>query len=395
MKNTDILKKTMPFVWTRFGLYLALNIGLIVYLIVVLMLCIGLGGGSIGTILILIAIAVGLGIYIKISGYINYLVKAAHVAVISELSVNGSVPEGTSIVKYGQEQVKKRFVATTVFYGIDALVSGAVKQIQNMISKVGSWFGNIEAIQNIVKIINIFVGIVLGYVDEAVLARIFYKKEEGAWKGAADGVVLYFQNWKEILKNAVGIVVFVIIFYAVGTAATYGLTYGLVVAIAEENILATIVALVAGYLLIDAVKQSFVDSYITISVVNKYMSVTVNQTPAVDLYEKAKGWSRKFKELCGKAETEIATAVAAPAATTTISTGQPTQPVQMSQPVQPQVVQPTQPVQMAQPVQPQVVQPTQPVQMSQPVQPQIAPVEQTIQPTVVPTTTQNVDNTNI
>ena len=384
MKNSEIFSKTMPFVLTRFGLYLGLNIGIIVYLIACLAIFFGAIGGSIGAILVFIAVIIGVCIYIKVTQYINYLVKAAHVAVISELAVNKTMPEGVSVVKYGQEQVKKRFVAASVFYGIDSLVSGAVKQIQTMISRVGSWFGNIEAVQNIVKVINMFIGIVLGYVDEAVLARIFHKKEEGAWKGAAYGVVLYFQNWKEILKNAVGIVIFVIIFYVVGTALTYGLTYGVIIMFAEESILATLIAIIAGYLIIDAIKQSFVDSYITISVVNKYMSITYNQVPAVDLYEKAKGWSKKFSEMCSKAESEIKEVVqgAIPVAATTQSPTPVVAP-QVGTPVQ-SVVQPqTAPVSPvsgggAGPAQQPVMQTVAPSVQSQVVSPQ--PVQQVVQP---------------
>ena len=42
------------------------------------------------------------------------------------------------------------------------------------------------------------------------------------------------------------------------------------------------------------------DSYVTIAVVNKYLPLTINQAPAVDIYEKAQGWSKKFKEMCDK-----------------------------------------------------------------------------------------------
>ena len=71
------------------------------------------------------------------------------------------------------------------------------------------------------------VEIVLGYVDEAVLARVFYKKDENAWKASADGVVLYFENWKEILKNAVMLILMIVGFYAIGMGICCGLFMGL------------------------------------------------------------------------------------------------------------------------------------------------------------------------
>ena len=153
---------------------------------------------------------------------------------------------------------------------------------------------------------------------------------------------------------------------------------------AEESILATLIAIIAGYLIIDAIKQSFVDSYITISVVNKYMSITYNQVPAVDLYEKAKGWSKKFSEMCSKAESEIKEVVqgAIPVAATTQS---PTPVVvpQVGTPVQSAVQPQTAPVSPvsgvnAIPAQQPVMQTVAPSVQSQVVSPQ--PVQQVVQP---------------
>ena len=98
MKNIDIFKKTMPFVWTRFGLYLLLGVGVVAYYILAALLVLGGGESGFG-ILGLFVLILGIAIYAAVSRYLNYLVKAAHVAVIAELSATGTIPEGTSIVK--------------------------------------------------------------------------------------------------------------------------------------------------------------------------------------------------------------------------------------------------------------------------------------------------------
>lgn len=389
MKNGDIFKKTMPFVWRRLGMYLLLNIGIILYFALVIFLITLLASKEaiIGIIIFLIAAPVGLKIYSFGCQYISYMIKAAHVAAIGQLAVHGAMPEGMNVVAFGKSKVKERFVESNVFFGLDKLVTGAVKQIQNMITRVGNIFGNIEIIQNIVKILNLFVEIVLGYVDEAVLARVFYKKEESAWKSSADGVVLYFQNWKEILKNAALIVIGLVLFYGIGT----GLIYLILTALSVVSDIWAIFAIIIGIFLMDVIKQSFIDSYITVSVVNKYMALTVNQAPQFDLYEKAKGWSKKFKELCGKAEAEGAVLGAQPAVAGAVAMQPQVGVVPTTQPVQPAVVPTQQPVMAAQPVQPAVVPvPAAPVAQAPvaptPVQPVpaqptvVAPIEQTVAP---------------
>ena len=385
MKNGDIFKKTMPFVWRRLGMYLLLNIGIILYFALVIFLITLLASKEaiIGIIIFLIAAPVGLKIYSFGCQYISYMIKAAHVAAIGQLAVHGAMPEGMNVVAFGKSKVKERFVESNVFFGLDKLVTGAVKQIQNMITRVGNIFGNIEIIQNIVKILNLFVEIVLGYVDEAVLARVFYKKEESAWKSSADGVVLYFQNWKEILKNAALIVIGLILFYGIGT----GLIYVILTALSVVSDIWAIFAVIIGIFLMDVIKQSFIDSYITVSVVNKYMALTVNQAPQFDLYEKAKGWSKKFKELCGKAEAEGAVLGAQPAVAGAVAMQPQIGVVPATQPVQPAVAPVQQPMMTAQPVQPAVVPtptpvaptPVQPVTVA-PIEQPVAPVQQTVQP---------------
>ena len=381
MKNGEIFKKTMPFVWGRFGMQLLLNLGIIIYFAVVVWLLVLLVDTQavIGVIIGFVGLVIGLRLYSFGCEYIGYMIKAAHVAVIGELALNGKLPEGVNMKEYGKAKVKERFVTANVFFALDKLMSSAVKQIQNMISKIGGIFEKVEIVQTIISIVNVFVGIVLGYVDEAVLARVFQKKEDGAWKASADGVVLYFQNWKAILKNALGITFGIVLFYAIGMGALYGI---IALISGGAGDLWAILFILIAFFLIDVIKVAFVDSYVTIAVVNKYLPLTINQTPAVDIYEKAQGWSKKFKEMCNKAKEEPQPVVqAAVAGVPGMTAAIPESGV--AQPVQPQVVMPTpgiapQPAMQPQMVQPQMVQP----QMAP--TPVVAPAPVAPQPVVAP-----------
>ena len=383
MKNSDIFKKTMPFVWGRFGMQLALNLGVIIYFAIVVWLLMLLIETQAVIAIIVGFVALGIGIKLYSFGceYIGYMIKAAHVAVISELALNGQLPQGVDMKEYGKQKVKERFLTANVFFAIDKLMSAAVRQIQNGISKIGGMFEKIEIVQTIISIVNVFIGIVLGYVDEAVLARVFQKKEDGAWKASCDGVVLYFQNWKAILKNALGITFGIVLFYAVGMGALYGLL-ALISGGAGDGW--AILFLIIAFFLIDVIKVAFVDSYVTISVVNKYLPLTMNQEPALDIYEKGQKWSKKFKDMCTKAKEEPQPAVQAavagvPGMTMAMPTGG------VAQPAQPQVVMPN-PGMPQQPVmQPQMAPQAQVMQqpvMGQPMaQPQMMPQQPVMQPT--------------
>jgi hypothetical protein len=58
------------------------------------------------------------------------LIKAGHIAVITEAVTTGKVPKNQ--VAYGKERVKERFVTANVYFLIDKLVGAAVRQIQRI-----------------------------------------------------------------------------------------------------------------------------------------------------------------------------------------------------------------------------------------------------------------------
>lgn len=114
----------------------------------------------------------------------------------------------------GKQMVKERFGAANAYYALDRLISGAVSQLQKTVGKLEDVFGNIPGVSAIIDFVQIFIGIALGYIDECCLGYTFIKKEDSAFKAGCDGVVIYFQNVKYLLKSA-----------AVTTLMVMGLTF--------------------------------------------------------------------------------------------------------------------------------------------------------------------------
>ena len=127
------------------------------------------------------------------------------------------------------------------------------------------------------------------------------------------------------------------------------------------------------------------------NLLNKYLPLTINQTPAIDIYEKAQGWSKKFKEMCDKAKTEPQPVVQAAVAgvpgmamampNNSVATQQPQ--VIMGQPGAVQPMMPQQPVIINQTPTTQVVTPNPMAPQQQVAQPQVVP-QPVVQPQVVP-----------
>ena len=306
MKPGEVFRKTMPFCWAKLLLGLATVVISIVLLAIFMGIAVLFNSGGAAFIIILIWIGATGVVNFILNHYIGYLVKAGHVAVITEAVVTGNVPENQ--VAYGKEKVKERFLTSNVYFVIDKLVSAAVRQIQRGVEKVGGAMGSIIPGMNFVmNIAKMFVGIALGYIDECCLGYTFLKKNQGAFKSAADGVVIYAENWKKLLKDAAkttAIVVGLVIVVALVSLLVFGLIFRL---IGFEGIIAN----VAGFLtflfacfIAWVVKKAFIDSYMMICMMVSYMEEAPTYKIKFDLYGKLCGLSRKFKELFEKGQEE-------------------------------------------------------------------------------------------
>ena len=298
----------MPFVWTK------LLLGGATVLVCVILLAIFMGlGWLFGDTAIVIMFILWLGSIGAVRYFImramGYLVKAGHIAVIAEACFTGQVPANQ--VAYGKEMVTKRFATSAIYFAVDQLISGAVKQIQDKIAKLGNKLDFIPGMGAVTGLAQFFVSISLGYIDECCLGWTFYNKDQGAFKSAADGVVIYAQNWKVLLKDAAKTMLKVILL-TVLVALLIFVPIGLLFKLFKWS---GFVAFVLALLIAWVVKFAFMDSYIMIQMMASYMSVAPNTVITFDLYSTLCTWSKKFKELFTKGQEEAPQAAYAGAAT--------------------------------------------------------------------------------
>lgn len=306
MTAKQLFKKSMPFCMAKLGL------GAATLLIDAILLAIIMGIGwlfgdtglVIGFVIWCAAIPV---VRFALMHYVGYLVKAGHIAVIAQACKTGQFPDNQ--VDYGKKMVKERFVTSNIYFAIDKLVSTAVKQIQRGIEKVAGALDFIPGMNAIAGVAKFFVEISLGYVDECCLGWTFYNAEQGAFKSAADGVVIYAQNWKSLLKNAALTMLKVVIGLILMVIAVF-VPIGLLFRLFNWN---GLIAFVLACLIAWVVKFAFVDSYIMCQMMATYMQVAPNTVITFDLYSKLSGMSQSFKELFNKSKTEQPQAVYADA----------------------------------------------------------------------------------
>lgn len=309
----DIYFRTMTFNWMK----LMLGGATLLLSLILLAICAGLAwlfSSQDSGLAILIMLSVWLSgtkaINFILMHYFGYLVKAGHVAIISQAVTTGEIPSDQFNV--AKKMVTDRFVTSNVYFALDKLVDGAVRQLGRTFDRVTSFIGldNIPGYEQVQKLVKLFLHIALGYVDECCLGYTFYKKDETPFKSAADGVVIYFQNWKVLLKNA-AMTTLIVVGSMIGVTIVVGGVFGVICKLLG---LSGLFGLFIGLMAAWAVKFAFIDSWILVSMMTTYMQVAPTTELSVDIYGKLCGLSNKFKELFNKGQAEAQPAAAAPQA---------------------------------------------------------------------------------
>ncbi|MFC4250278.1 hypothetical protein [Sinimarinibacterium flocculans] len=299
-----LMARTAPFIALRLAIYLGITLAYVV--------ATG-GGGGIGYMIgstgdaeaaangafwgASTGFALVSGVLYFAREYLLYMVKAGHIAVLVPLLDNQPIPEGRNQITHATAVVRERFVESSVLFGVDQLIKGILKAFNATVLTVSAILP-IPALQNVMKFVTAVINMSLTYVDEVILAYNIRTQQENPWAGARDGVVLYAQNYKNLLKNAVWLTVFVwfltllvfIIVFA-PVAALVALFPGV------AGFWTFAIAAVTAY----ALKAALIDPIAMTCLMQAYFKATEGQAPRQDWADKLNSVSGKFKQLGDKA----------------------------------------------------------------------------------------------
>lgn len=229
--------------------------------------------------------------------YLLYMVKAGHIAVLTEIMDGGTIPGGRGQIDYAQKMVRERFAQSSVMFGLDQLIKGVLKAFNRAFFTITS-FIPIPGLEGLVKFINSVVNLSLTYLDEVILAYNFRTRATNPWKASQKALILYAQNYKSFLKNA---------FFM--TFVIWGLTFVtfLVVLIpaavvtkilpGSAGAITVLVAVVFAW----GIKQAVIEPIGMTALMQVFFKVTEGQEPNPEWEAKLDKLSKKFGNLKKKA----------------------------------------------------------------------------------------------
>ena len=139
--------------------------------------------------------------------YFLYMLKAGHIAVLTELVTRGQVGDrGEGMFEYGKRVVTERFGQMNAMFALDLLVHGVVRAFNRTLNWIASLLP-IPGMRDIAGVVNAIVYSATTFIDETILSYSLARGDEDVFRASRDGLIYYAQNSKEVLKTGMWIVV--------------------------------------------------------------------------------------------------------------------------------------------------------------------------------------------
>ena len=279
-----------------------------------------------------------------IGHFVSYIFRAGQIAVVAEATQNGKLPDDCYAV--GKASVKKRFGTVALFFAIEKIIKAIVSQLTNAVNKLTdkiSEDSKNDTVKTISTVIQIVVAAMLKYVSACCMGWVFIHPDVNAWRAACDGAILYFKNWKELLKNTGRVLLIGLLSLAILGGAIFGcchlalhntqfmteMTTELSDFLDESNMekLSTELELddddnsfleklaaitpaqwtlifegIIALILWGILHGALVEPFMMISVMRGYIQAGLANPPARDVDEKLKGMSKSYKKALESAE---------------------------------------------------------------------------------------------
>ncbi|NTV98664.1 MAG: hypothetical protein HGA70_05840 [Chlorobiaceae bacterium] len=210
-----IVAKTKVYLLYRAMVYGSVAVVVALFLGVLVLIGSIFGAGASFVIFFLALFAGGFGFRL-LREYVLYLLKAGHIALITEIADAGNLPSGVSQTGWAKERVMKYYREVSVLALVDQLVKGVLISLNRTLFSIMNAIP-VPGLDGLAAILQRIVNFSLTYIDESVIAYTFHTGNENVFAAAKSGIIVYCQSWKALLKNAVALTLLSYVFVVITT----------------------------------------------------------------------------------------------------------------------------------------------------------------------------------
>jgi len=204
-----LLMQTAPFLLVRVGILTGLTVATILYWVVLLggFALLSKATPMLGWAWVIALVFVAGSLWRFVVRYLLYVIKLAHIAVLTELITTGRIGSGNeSMFQYAKRIVTERFGEVNAMFALDLLIAGIVGAFNRTLN----WVANllpIPGLDSMMGVVNSVLRASTTYIDETIFSYNLARGDENVFRSSKDGLIYYAQNAKEVLKTGLWVVV--------------------------------------------------------------------------------------------------------------------------------------------------------------------------------------------
>lgn len=139
--------------------------------------------------------------------FIGYIFRAGQICIAAEAITTGKMPADP--YAQGKTAVKKRFGTVAAFFAIEKIINAIVHQITNSVTRLTDSIGNRsnnDTVRTVGAVVSMGISAMMQFMCACCMAWVFIHPDINVWRAAADGAIVYFRNWKDLLKNTAKVI---------------------------------------------------------------------------------------------------------------------------------------------------------------------------------------------
>ena len=229
--------------------------------------------------------------------YILYLVKAGHIAVLVHVYEGRDLPSGRGQIEYASTVVRERFGEASLLFALDQIIKGILRVLGGILTTIAA-FLPIPGLSSLVGVVNAVLRMSVTYVDEVILAHNVRIGSDNPWETSRQALILYAQNYKTMVKNAVWLLIMMWLLTLVIFIVMLGPVFG-IIALFPGDI--GFWAFVVTFIVAWAFKAALIEPLAIYALMQVYFKTIEGQVPDPEWEQRLEQASDKFRDLTQKA----------------------------------------------------------------------------------------------
>ncbi len=298
MESGRVFSKTIKFSLLKLAAGFIITAAVTIVL-AVLMLIAALFDDEVKLVMFTVWFALAAFIVFLISRYVYFSLGAGHIAAITGILISGEIPDG--ITEVAREAIRERYEKPSEYFSLRRRILSSIRQLQDTINRSGGVYGKIPGAGGPYSPVNMLISMSLSNIANCCIGYTFYMDDLSISKSAAEGVVVYFCHWKKLLRNAAVmmiisiisvIIIAVLMFFPINALCSLFMSY------------AWIPSVMISLLFSIMFKIAFLDSWIFINTMKRYISSASATSITYDLYGRLCSLSKKYRDLYVRGQRE-------------------------------------------------------------------------------------------